>query len=131
MAGAAPPCAGGPEPVGKGAASVPGVGGSVNGRLGGKGGSNGGSGPRAGRGAGHLQPVGGRRARRKTIGVEVPRFFTRPHEDPFASVEWELRDARIQSERGEVVFEQRGCEVPSGWSQLATNVVVSKYFRGH
>ena len=29
------------------------------------------------------------------------------------------------------MFEQKDVEVPSFWSQLATNVVVSKYFRGH
>jgi ribonucleoside-diphosphate reductase alpha chain len=36
----------------------------------------------------------------------------------------------IQGEGGETVFEQRDVEVPRAWSQLATNVVVSKYFRG-
>jgi ribonucleoside-diphosphate reductase alpha chain len=63
--------------------------------------------------------------------VQVERHFTRPGEDPFDSVEWELREARIQNESGEVVFEQSDCEIPASWSQLATNVVVSKYFRGH
>ena len=33
--------------------------------------------------------------------------------------------------RGKIVFEQKDVEVPNFWSQLATNVVVSKYFRGH
>src|SRR5205814_1108928 len=40
------------------------------------------------------------------------------------------RSAVISSEGGETVFEQRDVEVPRPWSQLATNVVVSKYFRG-
>ena len=30
-----------------------------------------------------------------------------------------------------MLFEQPACEIPAAWSQLATNVVVSKYFRGH
>ena len=64
-------------------------------------------------------------------GVEIPRFFTRAGEDPYDSVRWELRDATIANERGEILFEQKGCEIPADWSQLATNVVVSKYFRGH
>ena len=34
-------------------------------------------------------------------------------------------------ESGKTVFEQKDVEVPASWSQLATNVVVSKYFRGH
>ena len=44
---------------------------------------------------------------------------------------WESRSAVINDERGKAVFEQKDVEVPEFWSQLATNVVVSKYFRGH
>jgi ribonucleoside-diphosphate reductase alpha chain len=82
--------------------------------------------------ASHLRPVGGetQRAARPT-GVEIPRFFTRVGEDPFDSVEWEIRTAKISGESGQAIFEQTDCEVPKSWSQLATNVVVSKYFRGH
>ena len=64
-------------------------------------------------------------------GLHIPRHFTRKGDDPFDSVEWELRTARISNEKGETVFEQADCEIPKSWSQLATNVVVSKYFRGH
>ena len=64
-------------------------------------------------------------------GLEFPRYFTTAGVDPFDEVEWELRDAVIGSERGKVVFEQRGVEMPKPWSQQATNIVVSKYFRGH
>jgi len=66
-----------------------------------------------------------------TGGLTFRRFFTEPGVDPFDAVEWELRDAVIGSEKGEKVFEQKGVEVPKFWSQTATNVVVSKYFRGH
>ncbi|HEY8535621.1 MAG TPA: vitamin B12-dependent ribonucleotide reductase [Vicinamibacterales bacterium] len=67
---------------------------------------------------------------RTAPGLEFPRYFTRPGVDPFDEVEWELRDAVIGNEKGEVVFEQRGVEIPRFWSQQATNIVVSKYFRG-
>lgn len=50
--------------------------------------------------------------------------------DPLATVQWELRRAAITREGGEVLFEQHDCEIPAGWSQLATNVVVNKYFYG-
>ncbi len=70
-------------------------------------------------------------SRRKARGVTIPRHFTRAGEDPFATVEWDRRSARIANERGETIFEQTDVEVPKSWSQLATNVVVSKYFRGH
>jgi len=64
-------------------------------------------------------------------GLEIPRYFTELGSHPFDGVEWELRSAKITNEKGEVVFEQNDVEVPKTWSQLATNVVVSKYFRGH
>ena len=63
-------------------------------------------------------------------GLTFPRFFTERSVDPFDEVEWELRTAVISNERGEVVFEQRDVEIPKSWSQQASNIVVSKYFRG-
>jgi ribonucleoside-diphosphate reductase alpha chain len=50
--------------------------------------------------------------------------------DPFSTVEWDLRTAAIKGEGGEVLFEQKDCEIPTSWSQLATNVVANKYFYG-
>jgi ribonucleoside-diphosphate reductase alpha chain len=50
--------------------------------------------------------------------------------DPFETVQWERRSASIKGESGEALFEQNDCEIPASWSQLATNVVVSKYFYG-
>jgi ribonucleoside-diphosphate reductase alpha chain len=72
-----------------------------------------------------------RMRKEKSTGLHIPRHFTRKGEDPFDTVEWEVRTARISNEKGETVFEQIDCEIPKPWSQLATNVVVSKYFRGH
>jgi ribonucleoside-diphosphate reductase alpha chain len=63
-------------------------------------------------------------------GLTFPRFFTEAGVDPFDEVEWEIRSAIIGNERGEMVFEQREVEIPKAWSQQATNIVVSKYFRG-
>jgi len=63
-------------------------------------------------------------------GLEYERFFSKEGMDPFDEVEWDLRSAIIGSEKGEVVFEQRDVEIPKFWSQQATNIVVSKYFRG-
>jgi len=65
-----------------------------------------------------------------SAGLTFPRFFSEAGVDPFEEVEWELRTAVISSDRGEVVFEQRDVEIPRFWSQQATNIVVSKYFRG-
>ena len=60
----------------------------------------------------------------------VERFFTRSGEDPYDDIQWELRSASITDETGTAVFEQTDVEIPAAWSQTATNVVVSKYFRG-
>ncbi len=63
-------------------------------------------------------------------GLEYERFFTKEGLDPFDEVEWDIRSAVIGNEKGNVVFEQRDVEIPRFWSQQATNIVVSKYFRG-
>jgi ribonucleoside-diphosphate reductase alpha chain len=63
-------------------------------------------------------------------GLEYERFFSREGIDPFDDIEWEMRSAVIGNEKGELVFEQRDVEIPRFWSQQATNIVVSKYFRG-
>jgi ribonucleoside-diphosphate reductase alpha chain len=64
-------------------------------------------------------------------GLTFERRWTRPGVHPYDEITWEYRNAAISSESGKTVFEQKDVEVPSFWSQLATNVVVSKYFRGH
>ncbi len=50
--------------------------------------------------------------------------------DPYKDIRWEKRTAKIVKSGGEIVFEQKDVEVPSFWSQTATDVVASKYFRG-
>jgi ribonucleoside-diphosphate reductase alpha chain len=64
-------------------------------------------------------------------GLQVDAYFC-PTDvaDPFDTVTWELRSAAIKDESGKAMFEQKNCEIPASWSQLATNVVVSKYFYG-
>ena len=71
-----------------------------------------------------------RRAAAEAPGLQYTRVFSQAGRDPYGEVEWDRRDAVIANERGEAVFEQRGVEVPRFWSQQATNIVVSKYFRG-
>jgi ribonucleoside-diphosphate reductase alpha chain len=65
----------------------------------------------------------------KGLTVE-PVFCPEDVADPFDTVKWDLRAAVIKGENGEIIFEQADCEIPDNWSQLATNVVVSKYFYG-
>ena len=63
-------------------------------------------------------------------GLEFPRVFSRADVDPFDDILWEHRSAVITNEKGKAVFEQHDVEIPKFWSQQATNIVVSKYFRG-
>src|ERR1022692_2521557 len=65
---------------------------------------------------------------KKTLSIQ--RTFSDPKTHPFDQVEWERRLAEITDDAGKVVFKQDDVEVPKGWSQLATKVVVSKYFYG-
>ena len=62
-------------------------------------------------------------------GLTVERRFTEPGEDALATVDYELRNSQITGADGSVVFELKGAEVPAAWSQLATDIAVSKYFR--
>jgi ribonucleoside-diphosphate reductase alpha chain len=89
------------------------------------------------RGAAHVEPTSsesqaGAAAAPSSAapGLTFRRYFTVEGTDPFDDIEWELRAAVIANEKGETVFEQRDVEIPRFWSQQATNIVVSKYFRG-
>ncbi len=62
-------------------------------------------------------------------GVRVPRRWTRAHVDPLDEVVWDRRRTVIANPDGSVVFQMDAVEVPADWSQLATDIVVSKYFR--
>ncbi|MDX1964062.1 MAG: vitamin B12-dependent ribonucleotide reductase [Pirellulales bacterium] len=67
----------------------------------------------------------------RAAGLRIePEFCPTDVESPFDTAQYDLRTAAIKGENGEVLFEQTNCEVPQWWSQLATNVVVSKYFYG-
>src|SRR5438067_3900852 len=61
--------------------------------------------------------------------MKITRRFTKPQQDPFATAEYEKRTSRITNPDGSVVFEMNDAEIPKQWSQLATDIMVSKYFR--
>ena len=66
----------------------------------------------------------------RTAELKIDPHFSTPGVHPFEQIEWEARQAKITDDAGKVIFEQTDCEVPAFWSQLATKVVVSKYFYG-
>ena len=70
-----------------------------------------------------------RKLTRATGGLRVPRVFTREGQDPFDTIAWSRRTSRITNPDGSVVFEMTDAEVPATWSQVAADIMVSKYFR--
>lgn len=63
----------------------------------------------------------------------IKRHFTTKGVDPMsakAGVVFESRNAAITDTSGTVIFEQKDVQIPKIWSMTATNIVVSKYFRG-
>ncbi len=62
-------------------------------------------------------------------GLVIERRFTTPGSDPLEQVKYERRVSRISNTNGSVVFEMKDAEIPADWSQVATDIVVSKYFR--
>ena len=65
----------------------------------------------------------------QTSGLSIPRVFTTPGSDPLDEITYEKRTSRIKNTDGSVVFEMQDAEIPATWSQVATDIVVSKYFR--
>ncbi len=70
-----------------------------------------------------------KRAASRPRGLSFERRFTQRGDDPLDQVTWERRQSVITNPDGSVVFKMEGAEIPSDWSQLATDIVVSKYFR--
>ncbi|NDG84899.1 MAG: vitamin B12-dependent ribonucleotide reductase [Proteobacteria bacterium] len=68
-------------------------------------------------------------AKKKTGGVPVPRRLTRPETDPFTTVTWRRGDSSLRDSSGKMIFEMKGIEVPETWSQLALDILASKYLR--
>ncbi|MEM7227831.1 MAG: adenosylcobalamin-dependent ribonucleoside-diphosphate reductase [Planctomycetota bacterium] len=61
--------------------------------------------------------------------MNIERRFTTAGQDVFSTVEWTTRSSRITNQDGSLVFEMNDAIVPKTWSQLAVDIMVSKYFR--
>jgi ribonucleoside-diphosphate reductase alpha chain len=61
--------------------------------------------------------------------MKITRRFTTAGHDVWESVEWSSRSTKITNADGSVVFEMNNTQIPMQWSQLATDIMVSKYFR--
>ncbi len=70
-----------------------------------------------------------RKEGKRAKGVPFTRYFSDAAKHPFDEIVWERRQSVITNPDGSVVFKMEGAEIPKAWSQLATDIVVSKYFR--
>ncbi|MCA9698698.1 MAG: vitamin B12-dependent ribonucleotide reductase, partial [Myxococcales bacterium] len=61
--------------------------------------------------------------------MKIARQFTRQTQRPYEGIEFEARSSRITNPDGSVVFEASDIEVPTGWSQVAVDILAQKYFR--
>ena len=61
--------------------------------------------------------------------MKIKRRFTTKGQDVYSTVEWEKRSSKITNADGSIVFEMKEAWIPKSWSQLATDIMVSKYFR--
>jgi len=62
-------------------------------------------------------------------GLTISRRFTREGKNPFEAVEYEICSSSITNPDGSIIFRMDQLEIPKSWSQLATDIVASKYFR--
>jgi ribonucleoside-diphosphate reductase alpha chain len=62
-------------------------------------------------------------------GLSFTRRFTSENTSVFDLFNYDYRSSVIRNPNGEVVFEMNNVEVPTGWSQIATDILAQKYFR--
>ena len=61
--------------------------------------------------------------------MKLKRHFTSPDTPAFDTATYEKRGCTIRNADGSMVFEMHNIEVPTDWSQLASDVLISKYVR--
>jgi len=68
-------------------------------------------------------------APKKQRGLKVERYFTKDNINVFDLFKYDTRSSVIRNPSGDAVFEMNDVEVPSTWSQVATDILAQKYFR--
>src|SRR5205809_7148163 len=62
-------------------------------------------------------------------GLKVDRYFSQEGINVYDLFKYEKRSSVIRNPSGDAVFEMNDVEVPSTWSQVATDILAQKYFR--
>ncbi|MBT3412575.1 MAG: vitamin B12-dependent ribonucleotide reductase [Candidatus Jacksonbacteria bacterium] len=66
---------------------------------------------------------------KEQTGMRFTRRFTRPGVDPLEEITYEKRTTKITNPDGSIVFEMKDAYIPASWTQIAADIMVSKYFR--
>ena len=61
--------------------------------------------------------------------MKIKRRFTSKEGGPYAEVDFHTVTSEIRNPNGSVVFKNDAVEVPSDWSQVASDIIAQKYFR--
>jgi ribonucleoside-diphosphate reductase alpha chain len=61
--------------------------------------------------------------------MKIARKFTKPGQSAYDCFQYTRRSSVLRNPDGKVVFEIHDIEVPSHWSQMATDILAQKYFR--
>ncbi len=61
--------------------------------------------------------------------MKIQRRFTKTGQDAYADLDFVTTESEIRNPDGTVVFHLDNVEVPTSWSQVASDVIAQKYFR--
>ncbi len=61
--------------------------------------------------------------------MRISRHYTKPDQSPYEQIEFRTTSSEIRNPDGSVVFRLDEMEIPSRWSQVASDVLAQKYFR--
>ena len=61
--------------------------------------------------------------------MKFERIHTQAGQSPYAGIAFQTTRSEIKNPDGSIVFRLENIDVPSSWSQVATDILAQKYFR--
>ncbi|MEO0327941.1 MAG: vitamin B12-dependent ribonucleotide reductase [Pseudomonadota bacterium] len=61
--------------------------------------------------------------------MRIERRYTSTDQSPYSAIEFRKVTSEIRNPDGSVVFKLEGIDVPTSWSQVASDIIAQKYFR--
>src|ERR671911_185625 len=76
----------------------------------------------------HAGPAGGK-TKERGHNMRIARLYTKSGQSAYAGLEFRRTASEIKNPDGSIVFRASDVEVPSAWSQVASDILAQKYFR--